>query len=128
MAGRSGAAGRAGSYAPSGYVPDRGDVVWLQFDLQAGHEQAGHRPALVVSPRAYNARVGLALCCPITSRVKGYPFEVRFPTGSKVAGAVLADQLKSLDWRARQAKHLTAAPQALLTEVLGKILTLVGEV
>ena len=108
-----------------GYVPDRGDVVWLQFDPQAGYEQAGHRPALVISPKAYNGRVGLALCCPITSRVKGYPFEVRFPAGSKVAGAVLADQLKSLDWRARQAKRLATAPEAVFAEVVAKILTLV---
>lgn len=81
------------------YVPERGDVVWLQFDPQAGHEQAGHRPALVVSPKAYNGRVGLALFCPVTSRVKGYPFEVQFPAGGKFEGAVLADQVKSLDWR-----------------------------
>ena len=112
---------------PRGYVPERGDVVWLQFDPQAGHEQAGHRPALVVSPKAYNGKVGLALLCPVTSRVKGYPFEVLFPSGSEVSGAVLADQVKSLDWRARNAKRFGVAPEGVLDEVLAKILTLVGE-
>lgn len=109
-----------------GYVPDRGDVVWLQFDPQTGHEQAGHWPALVVSPKAYNRKVGLALFCPVTSQVKGYPFEVVFPSGSKVSGAVLADQLKSLDWRVRKAKRYARAPDEMLNEVLGKILVLVG--
>lgn len=109
------------------YVPERGDVVWLQFDPQAGHEQAGHRPALVVSPKAYNGRVGLASFCPITSRVKGYPFEVEFPSGFKVEGAVLADQLKSLDWRARQAKRFARAPSAVIQEALGKIQALVAD-
>lgn len=85
-------------------IPDRGDVVWLDFTPQAGHEQAGRRPALVMSPAAYNGAVGLALVCPITSQVKGYPFEVTLPKGSKAAGVVLADQLKSLDWRARNAE------------------------
>lgn len=109
---------------PPRYVPGRGDVIWLQFDPQAGHEQAGRRPALVVSPKAYNGKVGLALLCPITSRVKGYPFEVRFPPESKVDGAVLADQLKSLDWRARKAKRFAVAPRAVVDEVLGKIFAL----
>ena len=84
------------------YVPDRGDVVWLQFNPQVGHEQAGHRPALVLSPVSYNRRSGLMLCCPITSRVKGYPFEVLLPKG-KIVGAVLSDQIKSLDWHAKRA-------------------------
>jgi len=109
------------------YAPDRGDLVWLQFDPQIGHEQAGHRPALVVSPKVYNERVGLAVFCPITSRVKGYPFEVLFPIGFKVEGAVLADQLKSLDWRARKAKRFAKAPSEVLREVLGKIHALVGD-
>lgn len=109
------------------YVPDRGDLVWLQFDPQAGHEQAGHRPALVVSPKAYNERVGLALFCPVTSRIKGYPFEVLIPAGFKVEGAVLADQLKSLDWRARQAKRFAKAPSAVLRETLDKIHALLGD-
>src|SRR5215218_2502163 len=85
-------------------VPDRGDVVWLDFNPQTGHEQAGRRPALVLSPVAYNRKVGLALVCPITSQVKGYPFEVQMPEGTEVAGVILADQVKSLDWRARRAK------------------------
>jgi len=87
------------------YVPDRGDVVWLNFTPQAGHEQAGHRPALVLSPAAYNGKTGLMLCCPITSREKGYPFEVKLDTRAGVSGVVLADQIKSLDWRARRAKR-----------------------
>ena len=107
------------------YVPARGDFVWLEFDPQSGHEQAGRRPALVVSPLEYNRRAGLALCCPVTSRVKGYPFEVRLPTGLKVEGAVLADQVKSLDWRGRNAAWIAAAPTAVLDEAVGKILALV---
>ena len=103
------------------YVPERGDIVWLQFCPQAGHEQAGHRPALVISPKAYNAKVGLALCCPLTSRVKGYPFEVLLPASSRAEGAVLADQLKSLDWRKRGAKKFAKAPKTVVAEVLAKI-------
>lgn len=87
------------------YVPDRGDVVWLHFTPQAGHEQAGHRPALVLSPASYNGKTGLMLCCPITSREKGYPFEVKLDPRAGVSGVALADQIKSLDWRARQAKR-----------------------
>lgn len=112
---------------PRRYVPERGDVVWLEFDPQAGHEQAGRRPALVVSPGAYNGRVGLALLCPITSRVKGYPFEVLFPSDSRVEGAVLADQVKSLDWRARRARRFAVAARPLMEEVLGKIRTLLED-
>jgi mRNA interferase MazF len=107
------------------YVPERGDLVWLQFDPQAGHEQAGRRPALVVSPRAYNRKVGLALFCPITSRVKGYPFEVPLPKGTKARGAILSDQLKSLDWSARKADRFDRAPEDVMLEVTGRILALV---
>ncbi|PYM29387.1 MAG: endoribonuclease MazF [Candidatus Rokuibacteriota bacterium] len=107
------------------YVPSRGDLVWLQFSPQAGHEQAGHRPALVISPSSYNRRVGLALCCPITSHVKGYPFEVLLPAGLGVEGAVLSDQLKSLDWRVRKARRIASAPADVLEETVGKILALV---
>ena len=110
---------------PRTYAPDRGDFVWLEFNPQAGHEQAGHRPALVISPGAYNRRVGLALCCPITSQVKGYPFEVALPVGVPVAGVVLSDQVKSLDWRARKAKRIGKASAAVIDEVLGKLATLV---
>lgn len=105
----------------------RGDLVWLTFDPQAGREQAGRRPALVVSPAAYNAKVGLALCCPITSQKKGYPFEVELPPGLAVAGVVLADQLKSLDWRSRNAEVVGRAPQEAMEEVLAKLATLLGE-
>jgi mRNA interferase MazF len=110
----------------SSYIPKRGDIVWLQFNLQAGHEQSGRRPALVISPRAYNKRVGLALFCPITSKIKGYPFEVKLPEGLGVQGAVLSDQIKSLDWRSRDAKRLAAIPEYALAEVQAKVLTLIG--
>jgi mRNA interferase MazF len=103
------------------YVPDRGDLLWLRFTPQTGHEQAGHRPALVLSRRTYNGRVGLALVCPITSAVKGYPFEVMLPSGAEIKGVVLADQLKSLDWRARGAKKVGRAPAAVIAEVVAKI-------
>jgi mRNA interferase MazF len=106
-------------------APERGDVVWLQFDPRAGHEQAGHRLALTVSPRPYNAKVGLALFCPITTQVKGYPFEVAFPSGAKTTGVVLADQLKSLDWRSRRARRFDHAPPEVMEEVIAKILALV---
>jgi mRNA interferase MazF len=106
---------------PRPYVPDRGELVWLEFSPQAGHEQAGRRPALVISPRAYNEQVGLALFCPITSQVKGYPFEVVLPRDLKVSGAVLADQIKSLDWLARNAKRIAAVPPQVMGEVLAKI-------
>jgi mRNA interferase MazF len=96
-------------------------VVWLEFDPQAGHEQARRRPALVLSPRAYNERVGLALVCPLTSQVKGYPFEVAVPRvrGSRLVGVILADQIKSLDWRARNAARLARVPEATVSEVVG---------
>jgi len=106
---------------PARFVPDRGDLVWLQFTLQAGHEQAGRRPALVISPVAYNEKVGLALFCPVTSQIKGYPFEVILPEGLKVAGAVLCDQIKSLDWQARRAKWIGKAPVRVVEEVLATI-------
>jgi mRNA interferase MazF len=106
---------------PAEYCPKRGDVVWLCFHPQAGHEQTGHRPALVLSPEAYNRKVGLALFCPITSQVKGYPFEVGIPGGLKVSGAVLSDQVKSLDWRARRASLLCVLPAGTVREVLNKV-------
>ncbi len=103
------------------YVPERGDVVWISLRPQAGHEQSGRRPALVLSPAAYNGKVGLALLCRITSQVKGYPFEVVIPAGAGVAGAVLADQVKSADWRAREAEFICTLSQATLSEVLRKL-------
>ncbi len=110
-----------------GYVPDRGDLVWLRFTPQAGHEQAGRRPAFVLSPRRYNARAGLALVCPVTSRVKGYPFEVRLPPGLAVEGVVLADQVRSLDWRARAAERIARAPDEVVEETIGKLLALLED-
>ena len=106
------------------YIPDSGDIVWIMFNPQAGHEQAGHRPALVLSPKAYNGKVGLAILCPITSQVKGYPFEVKIPEGLEVGGAVLSDQVKSLDWKARQAELVCKLPPAAIDEVLHKLNTL----
>lgn len=111
----------------SSYAPRLGDIVWLTYNPQAGHEQAGRRPALVLSPLSYNAKVGLALLCPITSQVKGYPFEVSIPDGLPVAGAVLADQLKSLDWRARDATFVCALPTTVTSEVLQKVVLLLAE-
>jgi mRNA interferase MazF len=112
---------------PRRYVPRRGDIVWLSFTPQAGHEQAGRRPALVLSPSAYNGKVGLALCCPITSRVKGYPFEVAVPKGLAVTGVVLADQVKSLDWRVRHAELVDRLPEADVSGVLSLVMALLSE-
>lgn len=106
------------------YVPERGDAVWLDFDPHAGHEQAGRRPAFVISPKSYNQKVGLALFCPITSQVKGYPFEVAIPKNSKLSGVVLADQIKSLDWRARNAVLITRLSIETIEDVLSKTQTL----
>ena len=106
------------------YVPDAGDIVWLNFDPQAGHEQAGHRPAVVLSPAAYNGKTSLMLCCPMTTQIKNYPFEVLI--GSPARSAVLADQIKSLDWRKRRAKRKGAISPAELAEVRAKIRALLG--
>lgn len=108
----------------SAYVPERGDVVWITLDPQAGHEQAGRRPALVLSPVAYNGRVGLALMVPVTSRAKGYPFEVSLPDGLPIAGVAGADQVKSLDWRARKATRIGAVPEEVVDAVVKRLLTL----
>ena len=107
------------------YVPGRGDLIWLRFNPQTGHEQAGYRPAVVISPSSYNRRVGLALCCPVTAQVKGYPFEVLLPQGLGVEGAILSDQIKSLDWRVRRARRIGNLPPDVLQETVGKILALV---
>ncbi len=103
------------------YCPKRGDVVWLSFAPQAGHEQAGHRPALALSPGPYNRKAGLALFCPVTSQIKGYPFEVPLPSGLKASGVILSDQVKSLDWQARGAQFCCRIPGATLSEVLKKL-------
>ena len=105
------------------YVPGRGEVVWLQFDPQAGHEQAGHRLALVLSPQKYNRLTSLMLCCPLTTAIKGYPFEVSAAVGGK-PGVVLADQVKSLDWRARRAKPAAVVESTVVDQVLAKLGTL----
>ncbi|MFE5321770.1 endoribonuclease MazF [Paenibacillus sp. NPDC056579] len=103
------------------YLPDRGDLVWLQFNPQAGHEQAGKRPALVVSPASYNGKVGLSLLCPVTSKQKGYPFEVVIPQDLPIEGVILADQVKSLDWQSRQAVFICKVPQETLSDVIAKL-------
>jgi mRNA interferase MazF len=108
-------------------APARGDIVWISLDPQAGHEQRGRRPALVLSPAAYNVRVGLALFCPITKQVKGYPFEVALPAGLPVSGAVLADHVKSLDWNARQCAHICVVPEVVVVRVLRALKTLLDE-
>lgn len=107
-------------------LPDRGHLVWISLDPQAGHEQAGRRPALVVSPAAYNGPTGLALFCPITSHAKGYPFEVPLPAGLAVSGVVLADHVKCLDWRARRAEYGGSAPEAVVAEVVRRLGLLLG--
>ena len=106
------------------YVPSRGDVVWLEFNPQAGHEQAGRRPAFVLSPAIYNRKVGLALFCPITNKSKGYPFEVDVPDGLEVTGTILADQIKNLDWKARNASFICKLPDDVTEQVLAKAATL----
>lgn len=105
-------------------MPEAGDIVWLEFDPQAGHEQAGRRPALVLSPASYNARAGLMVCCPVTTRIKGYPFEVTL--SGQPASVVLADQVKSLDWRVRQASRKARALPGELAEARAKLRALIG--
>lgn len=106
------------------YVPNQGDLIWLTFNPQAGHEQAGRRPALVLSPASYNGKVGLAILCPITSQEKGYPFEVKIPAGLGVTGVILADQAKSMDWRVRQAEYIAQLPVRIHQQVLAKLTVL----
>lgn len=107
------------------YVPERGDIVWLTFDPQAGHEQKGRRPALVISPFAYNEKTGLAIFCPITNQVKGYPFEVELPNNLEIGGAVLSDQVKNLDWVTRKAEFICKLPKTQTEEVLNKMNVLI---
>ncbi|MBL0176073.1 MAG: endoribonuclease MazF [Ignavibacteria bacterium] len=108
------------------YAPQRGDIVWITFNPQAGHEEAGRRPAVILTRGEYNAKVGLTLLCPITSQVKGYPFEVRIPDGLPVNGVILSDQVKSMDWRARNASFVCALAPETILEVLQKIDTLLA--
>ena len=107
------------------YIPEKGDIVWLKFSPQVGHEQSGQRPALCISPYSYNKKVGLGVFCPITSRIKGYPFEVEVPHNIKVNGVVLSDQIKSLDWKSREANFICKLPENYLARVLGKIRSLI---
>ncbi|MFI8482122.1 endoribonuclease MazF [Pseudomonas sp. NPDC078700] len=107
------------------YIPDSGDIVWLYFDPQAGHEQAGHRPALVLSPATYNHKTGLMLCCPMTSQLKGYPFEVEID--GERAAAVLADQVKSLDWKAHKVEFKGKVSQVELSAVRVRAIALIGK-
>ena len=106
------------------YIPDRGDMVRINFNPQAGHEQSGRRPAVILSPAFYNGKVGLVLLCPVTSKIKGYPFEVLIPDGYAVRGVVLADQVKSLDWRIRKTEQIAKLPDDVINEILGKLSTL----
>ena len=110
----------------SAYFPRRGDVVWMTFDPRLGHEQSGHRPALVLSPESYNRKTGLAVFCPVSSRPKGYPFEVAIPDGLPVSGVILSDHVKNLDWKARRAKFCCSIPPSVAMEVMGKIETLMS--
>jgi mRNA interferase MazF len=106
---------------PQNYIPQCGDVVRISLNPQAGHEQAGRRPAVVLSPRSYNGKTGLAILCPITSHIKGYPFEVVLPDGLPVAGAILSDQVKSLDWRVRNAELICTLPAGIVSEIIQKL-------
>jgi len=106
------------------YAPGRGDIVWITLNPQAGHEQSGRRPALVLSPKLYNEKVGLAILCPITQQIKGYPFEVAIPSGLAVSGAILSDQVKNLDWRVRKAEYACKLPESTVSETLQKLGTL----
>ena len=107
------------------YIPDRGDIVWLQFNPQSGHEQAGRRPALTLSPKAYNQKAGLGIFCPITSNYKGYPFEVKIET-RLIKGVILSDQVKSLDWRIRNAEFIGKAKPEIVSDVLALLNTLIN--
>ena len=124
MAKRTGAPRSAGKRGE--YVPDMGDLMWLSFSPQAGREQAGRRPALVLSPRSYNGPTGLCVVCPVTGQVKGYPFEVQLPEGLPVQGVVLSDHVKSADWQHQTAKHIGVAPAEILDQVRAKLEPLIG--
>ncbi len=110
--------------AASGFIPERGDLVWIDFSPQAGHEQSGRRPAVVLSPGIYNGKVGLAVFCPLTRQAKGYRFEVPIPAGLPVSGVVLSDQIRSLDWRARKAEPIGHLPSAVIEQILARSRTL----
>ncbi len=107
------------------YIPNRGDIIWLNFNPQSGREQMGRRPALVISPKSYNSKVGLVLVCPITSQIKGYPFEVLLPADLQTQGVVISDQLKSLDWRHRNAEFIESVSAELCQEIIAKFSVLI---
>jgi mRNA interferase MazF len=107
-------------------VPDRGDAIWLEFDPQAGHEQAGRRPAIVLSPAVYNSKSSLAIVCPVTRQSKGYPFETVLPQGLALAGVVLADHARSLDWKARRAERICRMPGEVVEDIAAKLVALVA--
>lgn len=106
------------------YIPNRGDVIWISLNPQAGLEQSGRRPALVLSPSSYNGKVGLSILCPITNQIKGYPFEVLLPKDLDVSGVALSDQVKNFDWRSRKAEYICSLPKKITIEVLNKLNTL----
>lgn len=108
------------------FIPNRGDLVWINLNPQAGREQAGKRPAVVVSPSAYNKKVGLAIFCPITSKIKGYPFEVKLPQGLEISGAALSDQVKNIDWKVRKATFICKLPEKTTLQILKKLNTLIS--
>jgi mRNA interferase MazF len=108
------------------WTPRRGDIIWLDFDPHRGREQAGHRPALVLSADDYNQRIGLMVVCPITSRAKGYPFEVQLPPNLEVSGVALCDHVRSIDWKNRRARFVCRAGEEVVTDVLAKLLTLLS--
>jgi mRNA interferase MazF len=110
----------------SDFIPDRGDIVWITLNPESGHEQSGRRPAVVLSPRSYNGKVGLAFMCPLTTAIKGYPWEVQVPPDLPVSGVVLSDQVRSLDWRIRKAERICLLPTETVTEILGKLSVLLA--
>ena len=117
---------KSGNHLSDTYVPDRGDIVWLNFTPQTGHEQRGKHPALILSPKIYNEKTSLCVCLPITSKVKGYPFEVALPRGLEVEGVILSDQIKNLDYVAREIAFICEAPHDVLVNVQKNVLALVG--
>ena len=117
---------KSGNNLSNTYFPDRGDIVWLNFTPQTGHEQKGKRPALIVSPKIYNEKTSLCVCLPITSKVKGYPFEVALPLGLKIEGVILSDQIKNLDYVARDVSFICKVPHEVLVKVQKNVLALVG--
>jgi mRNA interferase MazF len=103
------------------YVPERGDIIWINLNPQSGHEQSGRRPAVVLSPKSYNEKTGLTILCPVTGKIKGYPFEVIIPDGFSINGSILSDQVKSLDWRTRNAEYIFSLPEEIISSVLKKL-------